>query len=774
MAESLALPLPRNPTCCVCETPHRPQTQQLPVFHRSINDPGTENRLWSALLRAGMIPIMVNSSSFSLPIVDLASVGSDPLATLPLGERPLRDRKPLPMTMEEARARGWDELDVVFVTGDAYIDHPSFAMAILGRVLESAGFRVGIVSQPDWRSADAWRTFGKPRLFFAISAGNMDSMINHYTANRKVRNDDAYSPGGRIGQRPDRATLGYCQRAREAYPGVPVIAGGVEASLRRLAHYDYWSDKVRRSILLDAKADLVAYGMGEDTILEIARRMAAGQTVKDLREMRGMAYVLGAKESEERFGDPAQEPNFLRLPTFEQVSTDKPLFAEATKIIHNETNPYNAKGLVQFHDRQAVVCNPPRFPISQPAMDAIYGLPYTRRPHPIYKEKIPAFEMIKDSVTIMRGCFGGCTFCSITTHQGRIIQSRSHDSVIGEIQTMTKDPQFKGVISDIGGPTANMYEMRCTRPEVEAKCRRQSCVHPTICKLLGTDHAPLVQLMKDARETPGIKKVFVASGIRMDLARLSPEYMRDLVRHHVGGHLKVAPEHSDANVLNLMRKPASDDFEKFAEVFDKESEKAGKKQFIIPYYIASHPGSDLNAMIDLALFLKRNGYKPDQVQDFIPAPFDVATAMYYTGINPFTKEPVYVAQHLRDRKLQRALMQFFKPENYFDVRKALEQAGRQDLIGSGCDALIPATPPREALDKRRSEANKSLRGEYVHKVPGEPRPGAGGQRPQGQPSKSGQPGQSRTEEKSLGKGSKKQSRHKPGSGYRPGQKSAQD
>lgn len=705
-----------------------------------------------------MMPAMSNSASFSLPIIDLSTVGSDPLAALPARERPLRDRKPLPMTMEEARARGWDEIDVVFVTGDAYIDHPSFAMAILGRVLESAGFRVGIVSQPDWRSADAWRTFGKPRLFFAISAGNMDSMINHYTANRKVRNDDAYSPGGRIGQRPDRATLGYCQRAREAYPGVPVIAGGVEASLRRLAHYDYWSDKVRRSILLDAKADLVAYGMGEDTILEIARRMAAGQTVKDLRDMRGMAYVLGAKESEERFGDPAKEPSFLRLPTFEQVSTDKPLFAEATKIIHNETNPYNAKGLVQFHDRQAVVCNPPRFPISQPAMDAIYGLPYTRRPHPIYKEKIPAFEMIKDSVTIMRGCFGGCTFCSITTHQGRIIQSRSHDSVIGEIQTMTKDPQFKGVISDIGGPTANMYEMRCSRPEVEAKCRRQSCVHPTICKLLGTDHAPLVQLMKDARETPGIKKVFVASGIRMDLARLSPEYMRDLVRHHVGGHLKVAPEHSDANVLNLMRKPASDDFEKFAEVFDKESEKAGKKQFIIPYYIASHPGSDLNAMIDLALFLKRNGYKPDQVQDFIPAPFDVATAMYYTGINPFTKEPVYVAQHLRDRKLQRALMQFFKPENYFDVRKALEQAGRQDLIGSGCDALIPATPPREALDKRRSEANKSLRGEYVHKVPGEGGSGSQAGAPEGQ---------------GLSKGTKKQSRHKPGKGYRPGRKSAQ-
>ncbi|HUG20734.1 MAG TPA: YgiQ family radical SAM protein [Planctomycetaceae bacterium] len=650
--------------------------------------------------------------------------------------------------MAEARERGWEELDIVFVTGDAYIDHASFASAILCRVLEAGGFRVGIVSQPDWRSCDAWRTFGKPKLFFAISAGNMDSMINHYTASRKVRNDDAYSPGGRIGLRPDRATLGYCQRAREAYPGVPVIAGGVEASLRRLAHYDYWSDKVRRSILMDAKADLVAFGMGEESILEIAKRLAAGETVRDLRDMRGVAYALGAKESEERFGDPSSEPTILRLPSFETVARDKRAFAEATKIIHNETNPYNAKALVQFHDRQAVVCTPPRFPISQAAMDAIYDLPYTRRPHPSYREKIPAFEMIKDSVTIMRGCFGGCTFCSITTHQGRIIQSRSHDSVIGEIETMTRDPQFKGVISDIGGPTANMYEMRCTRPEVEAKCRRQSCVHPTICKLLGTDHGPLVKLMKDARETPGIKKVFVASGIRMDLARRSPEYMQDLVRHHVGGHLKVAPEHTDAGVLSLMRKPASDDFEQFAEVFDRESKAAGKKQYIIPYYIASHPGSDLAAMIDLALFLKRNGYRPDQVQDFIPAPFDVATAMYYTGIDPFTKQPVYVAQHLRDRKLQRALMQFFKPENYFDVRKALEQAGRQDLIGSGCDCLIPSNPPREALDKRRAEANARIRDKYVHTIPAE--------------------GSSSAKKKS----SKKRSRHKPGKGYRPGRSSA--
>ncbi len=706
-----------------------------------------------------------------LPIVETPDP-ADPLASLPTLADPLRQRRPLPMSMKEARERGWNELDIVFVTGDAYIDHPSFAMAILGRVLEAAGFRVGLVSQPDWQSCEPWREFGKPRLFFAISAGNMDSMINHYTANRKVRNDDAYSPGGRIGLRPDRATLGYCQRAREAFPGVPVIAGGVEASLRRLAHYDYWSDKVRRSILLDAKADLVVFGMGEESILEIARRFDAGQTVRDLRDMRGVAYVLGARESAELVESPLRssllrgEPkplqspqrseergvftadDFLTLPSYEAVCADKPTFAEATKLIHNETNPYNARGLIQFHDRQAVICTPPRFPISQRAMDVIYDLPYTRRPHPNYREKIPAFEMIKDSVTIMRGCFGGCTFCSITTHQGRIIQSRSHESVIGEIQTMTRDPQFKGVISDIGGPTANMYEMRCSRPEVEAVCRRQSCVHPTICKLLGTDHGPLVKLMREARELPGIKKVLVASGIRMDLARRSPEYMRELVRHHVGGHLKVAPEHSDTGVLNLMRKPASDDFDQFAEVFERESAKAGKKQYIIPYYIASHPGSDLHAMIDLAVFLKRNGYRPDQVQDFIPAPFDVATAMYYTGIDPFTKKPVYVAQHLRDRKLQRALMQFFKPENYFEVRKALEQAGRQDLIGPGCDSLIPDKPPREALEQRRRDANKLVRGEYVHTIPGGDEP--------------------------KQKSSKKQSRHGPGSGYRPGRRSTSD
>ncbi|MCC7421581.1 MAG: YgiQ family radical SAM protein [Planctomycetaceae bacterium] len=677
-----------------------------------------------------------------------------------LGGRKLYRRadKPLPMSAEEARARGWDEVDIVFVTGDAYIDHPSFAMALLGRVLEAAGFRVGVISQPDWRNAEAWKRFGRPRLFFAISAGNMDSMINHYTANRKVRNSDAYSPGGRIGLRPDRATLAYCQRAREAYRGVPVIAGGVEASLRRLAHYDYWSDTVKRSILLDSKADLVGFGMGEESIVEIARRLKDGATVKDLRDLRGIAYAMGASEQ-----PPADA---LEIPAYEEVVKDKVAFAEATKRIHNETNPYNAKRLIQRHDRQWVVCNAPCLPISQGSMDAIHALPFTRRPHPSYNEPIPAFEMIKDSVSIMRGCFGGCTFCSITTHQGRIIQSRSPESVLAEVKGMTTDPQFKGVISDIGGPTANMYQMKCSRPEVEAKCRRQSCVHPTICKLLGTDHGPLVQLMKDSRETKGVRKVLVASGIRMDLARRSPEYMRDLVQHHVGGHLKVAPEHTDPGVLNLMRKPSGDDFTQFAGVFERESEKAGKTQYIIPYFIASHPGSDLNAMIDLAVFLKRNGYKPDQVQDFIPAPFDVATAMYHTGLDPFTKKPVHIAKHLRDRKLQRALLQFFKPENYFEVRKALEQAKRQDLIGFGCDALIPPHPPREALDRRRQQANAAVRDDGdedrpasgdIHVVPRVGKPSQQASRPGSHPPKS--------------KGSRKQSRFKPGQGYRPERRS---
>jgi uncharacterized radical SAM protein YgiQ len=631
---------------------------------------------------------------------------------------------PAPMTRAEMEARRWNAVDVVFVSGDAYVDHPSFAAALLTRVLEAAGFRVAVLSQPDWHSCAPWRQFGRPRLFFAVSAGNMDSLINHYTANRKVRNDDAYSPGGRIGLRPDRATLAYCHRAREAFPGVPVIAGGVEASLRRLAHYDYWSDSVRRSILLDCKADLVVYGMGENAIVEIAQAVAAGKSVRDLRDLRGVAYALGARESDElsrlRLGAPAkpQAAEFILLPSYEEVKSDKFAFAEATRLIHVNTNPLNAKTLVQYHDRQAVVATPPALPLRQEEMDRVYDLPYTRRPHPTYTEPIPAFEMIKDSVTIMRGCFGGCTFCSITAHQGRIIQSRSQESILREVRKMAADPDFKGVVSDLGGPTANMYEMRCSRPDVEARCKRLSCVHPTICKLLGTNHGPLVELLRRARTEPGIRKVLVASGIRMDLAQLSPEYVQELAAHHVGGHLKVAPEHTDPHVLDTMKKPAIDNFGTFARAFTEASQEAGKpKQTLVPYFIASHPGSDLGAMIELAVYLKRTGYRPDQVQDFIPAPFDVATCMYYTGIDPFTKQQVYVARGLRDRKMQRALMQFFKPSNYFEVREALLAAGRSDLIGNGCDALIPANPPKEALDAKRKRAKAELtNADHYHTV----------------------------------------------------------
>jgi uncharacterized radical SAM protein YgiQ len=436
----------------------------------------------------------------------------------------------------------------------------------------------------------------------------------------------------------------------------------------------------------------------------------------------------------------------VEIPSFARVRDDKFAFAEATRIIHTHTNPFNAATLVQFHDRQAVVQNPPSFPLPQAAMDAVYDLPYTRRAHPIYTEPVPAFEMIKDSVTILRGCFGGCTFCSITAHQGRIIQSRSSESVLKEVQKLAADPEFKGTISDIGGATANMYAMRCSRPEVEAKCKRLSCVHPTVCKLLVTDHGPLIELMRTVRSVEGVRTVRVSSGIRMDLAQLSPEYVRELAEHHTGGRLKVAPEHTSPKVLALMKKPSVDNFGTFAEQFKDASTEAGKpKQQIVPYFIASHPGCDLAEMIDLALYLKRNGYRPDQVQDFIPAPFDIATCLYYTGIDPFTGKQVHVAKGMKDRKMQRALMQFFKPSNYFTVREALIQAGRADLIGNGCDALIPAQPPKEALDARRRQANEAVDGDHYHTV--------------ANPAKGEEPGERGAEPRQQ-------------KGYRPGRKSA--
>jgi uncharacterized radical SAM protein YgiQ len=618
------------------------------------------------------------------------------------------------MTAEEIRARGWDAVDVVFVSGDAYVDHPSFANALLGRLLESEGYRVAILSQPDWHSCQPWQTFGRPRICFAVSAGNMDSMLNHYTANRKVRNDDAYSPSGRIGCRPDRATIVYCQRAREAYKGVPVITGGVEASLRRIAHYDFWSDKVRRGILFDSKADLLCYGMGERAIVEIVRRLAAGEPIEQIRDLRGTAFRLGASHPAPTGDDT------LRLPSYEEVLADKRAFAEMTRIAHRETNPYNARRLVQSHAAECVVINPPALPLEESDMDRVYGLPYTRRPHPGYgDQRIPAYDVIKDSIQIMRGCFGGCTFCSITAHEGQVIQSRSPQSVLAEIRRMADEPDFKGVISDIGGPTANMYRMNCSRPEVRAKCRRPSCVHPTICKLLETSHDPLLQLMKAAREEEGVRKVLVASGIRMDLAQRDPEYMKQLAQHHTGGRLKVAPEHTDPEVLQLMKKPAVDDFVTFQQKFQQASQAAGKHQQLVPYFIASHPGCTIDSMIHLAQFLQRTGHRPDKVQDFIPNPMDIATCMFYTGLDPKTGKEVYVARTGHERRLQRALLQFFKPENYFDVREALTTAGRTDLIGSDPDCLIPIHPPKEA----RQQPPKRARG------PQSPQRTAGGYRP---------------------------------------------
>lgn len=609
----------------------------------------------------------------------------------------------LPTTRAEIEALGWDRPDVVMVSGDAYVDHPSFAAAIIGRWLENNGYRVAILPQPDWRSAAPWRDLGRPRLFYGVSAGNMDSMINHYTANRKRRNDDAYSPGGAIGLRPDRATAVYVQRCREAFRGVPVVAGGVEASLRRVAHYDYWSDKVLPSILATSKAHLVVFGMGEESILEVADRLDAGEEVGRLRDMRGVAYLLGKTETlpDHRWEDASCDNRTVTLPSFQQVKADKDQFVLLNRLVHHETNPRNGRRLTQVHGDRTVVVNPPRLPLSGEKLDILHSLPYARAPHPRYREPIPAWKMIRDSVQIMRGCFGGCTFCSITLHQGRSIQSRSRDSVLDEIGLIAAAPGFKGYISDIGGPTANMYGLNCTREDVEAICRRPSCVHPTICKLLNTDHGKLVDLMRRSRRIRGVKKIHVASGIRMDLAANQRRYLDELARHHVGGHLKVAPEHVSEPVLRCMKKPQVGSFEEFAARFSEASARAGKEQYLVPYFIAGHPGCSIREMIELALFLKRNRYRPRQVQDFIPSPMDVAACMYHTGIDPYTRKRVYVPRTGQERSMQRALLQYFKPENWPEVRMALQQEGREDLIGKGLDCLVPPGPAGRVKRPRR-------------------------------------------------------------------------
>jgi uncharacterized radical SAM protein YgiQ len=611
----------------------------------------------------------------------------------------------LPTTRAEMRERGWDELDIVIVSGDAYVDHPAFGPPLIGRFLERRGFRVGIIAQPEWRSADDFRRLGRPRLFFGVAAGNLDSMLNRLTAQKKNRSEDQYSPGGRTNMRPDRATIVYAQRCREAFPDVPIVIGGIEASLRRIAHFDYWSETVRRSILVDAKADLLIFGMGERPVWEVAKRLAAGETIDRVHDVRGTAYIAGREETamlEAAESEYVGDGRPVLLPSYEDVSRDKRLYAWAARLFHHETNPGNARPLVQRHGDRSVYFNPPAFPLEDGAgdgadgvgMDELYDLPFNRVPHPSYGEPIPAYETVKHSVVLMRGCFGGCTFCSITEHEGRVIQSRSAESVLGEVRALRRMDDFRGTITDLGGPTANMYKMRCRSDEIESACRRLSCVHPGICENLLADHGPLVQIMRQVRSEAGVKHVFIASGVRYDLAETSPEYVRELARHHVGGQLSTAPEHVSPRVLEKMKKPGIESYERFQHMFACESQKAGKEQYDIPYFITGHPGSTLEDMIDLALWLKKTGRRPRQVQDFIPTPMSLAATMYWTGIDPLTMTPVYTATGLREKRLQKALVLYWNEEQWPLVREALARAGRADLIGHGPGCLVPPDPER--------------------------------------------------------------------------------
>jgi uncharacterized radical SAM protein YgiQ len=619
----------------------------------------------------------------------------------------------LPTTREEMALRGWDELDVLIVTGDAYVDHPAFGPILVARFLEARGFRVGVIAQPKWDSPDDIARMGRPRLFVGVSAGNLDSMLNKLTAQKKVRSEDQYSPGGHPNARPNRATIVYSNLCRQAFPGVPVVLGGIEASLRRIAHYDYWSDQVRRSILLDAKADLLVFGMGERPAWEIARRLAAGEPATALTDVRGTAHVKKNRRAwEPLLADTSKfvtDKKLVVLPSYEEVTKDKQAFARMSKAFQYETNPHNGRPLLQVHGDEAVYFNRPAEPLNEAEMDGLYDMPFARAPHPSYKEKIPAFETVKHSIVTMRGCFGGCTFCSITEHEGRIIQSRSEASVLREVRELSRMQGWSGVLTDLGGPTANMYKMSCKDERTESACRRLSCVHPGICENLVTDHAPLISLMKKVREEKGIKRVFIASGVRYDLAERSPEFVRELAKHHTGGQLSVAPEHSNDNVLDKMKKPSIKSYERFAQTFCQASDEAGKEQFLVPYFITGHPGSTLKDTIELALYLKRKDMRPRQVQDFIPTPMAVATTMYFTGIDPLTGEPVYTARDLREKRMMKALVFYWDPQHWPLAREALRQAGRHDLIGRGPNALVP---PEGAQDRvaRGAPSNKPQAG----------------------------------------------------------------
>ena len=675
----------------------------------------------------------------------------------------------LPMSRQEMDELGWDACDIILITGDAYVDHPSFGMAVIGRVLEAQGFRVGIISQPDWHSVDDFKRLGKPVLFFGITGGNMDSMVNRYTSDRKKRSNDAYTANGEGGKRPDRCVTVYSQRAREAYKEVPIIIGGIEASLRRTAHYDYWSDKVRRSVLLDAKADLLVYGNAERQVVEIAHRLAQREAIETITDIRGTAFacrdrdgrperlpagwlMLNSTELDapsvmegfvEAFANPYEESKkenvpcaggdrnsvivelgkvelktfstdakhaVVCMPGYHDVRDDRVLYAHASRVFHKETNPGNARTLYQSHGDRGVWINPPPIPLTTEELDRVFELPYTRQPHTAYGDaNIPAYEMIRFSVNIMRGCFGGCTFCSITEHEGRIIQSRSEDSIIREVETIRDSvPGFTGVISDLGGPTANMYRLSCKDPVIEENCRRPSCVYPGICKNLGTNHQPLISLYRRARKLVGIKKVLIASGLRYDLAVESPEYVKELVTHHVGGYLKIAPEHTEDGPLSKMMKPGMGAYDRFKKMFDKYSRVAGKEQYLIPYFISAHPGTTDEDMLQLALWLKANGFRADQVQNFLPSPMATATAMYHSGKDPLHKvskrsETMFVPKGARQRRLHKAFLRYHDPSNWPVLRSALKQMGRADLIGNGKRHLVPAWQPESNQQKSKGD-----------------------------------------------------------------------
>ncbi len=681
----------------------------------------------------------------------------------------------LPMSRAEMDALGWDQCDVILVTGDAYIDHPSFGMALVGRLLEAQGYRVGIISQPDWLSAEAFRILGKPRLYYGITAGNMDSMVNQYTADRKIRSDDAYTANAEPNKRPDRAVTVYAQRAREAYPDVPIVIGSIEASLRRIAHYDYWSDKVRRSVLPDSKADLLIFGNAERALVDLTHRLAAGESIKDIRNLRGTAFMVpsgwlpgddwgvhnstrvdvpgkidphyspyemvqedktacateNASKSaevikpirimsrEERLAMAKEkhDKTVVRLPAYDVVKDDPVMYAHASRVFHLESNPGNARAMVQAHGERDVWLNPPPLPLAMDEMDGVYDMNYARAPHPSYgKAHIPAWEMIRFSVNIMRGCFGGCTFCSITEHEGRIIQSRSEPSILREIEHIRdKTKGFTGTISDMGGPTANMYRLACKEKEIEVSCRRLSCVYPSICVNLGTDHSKLISLYRKARAIPGIKKVLISSGLRYDLAVRSPEYVKELVTHHVGGLLKIAPEHTEEGTLSKMMKPGIGAYDEFKEMFDRFSLEAGKKQYLIPYFIAAHPGTTDLDMLNLALWLKKNNFKLDQVQTFMPTPMAMATTMYHTRKNPLRKvtadsEVVETARSGKIRRTHKAFLRYQDPANWPILREALVNMGRGDLIGNGDKHLIPAWTSSESGGLAAGERSRQTHG----------------------------------------------------------------